>query len=110
MSDNYNNNNNSENSSKTKMSNDDGVIRNGKNIAPSLRDLQLDKAELERCVKSPAYFYNTYIRKEGQPVLSEEEYNRFVELQTKAIEVRVIHGRTKDHIIYEPIKPKDASN
>lgn len=38
-----------------------------------------DKEEIERCQKSPCYFYNNYVRKEGQKELTEDEYNDFAE-------------------------------
>ena len=37
-----------------------------------------DKEEIERCQKSPCYFYNNYVRKEWQKELTEEEYDDFV--------------------------------
>ena len=37
-----------------------------------------DQEELEKCKSSPVYFYNKYVRKEGQKELTEQEYNDFV--------------------------------
>lgn len=58
-------------------------------LSISLQELQHDKEEIERCVQSPVYFYNRYVRKEGQKVLTEEEYRQYVlksgELREKGI-------------------------
>lgn len=43
-----------------------------------LKDLQLHQEELDRTRRSPLHFYNTYVRKEGQPVLSEEQYKKMM--------------------------------
>lgn len=48
------------------------------NLSTSLIELQKDRQEIDRCVESPVYFYNRYVRKEGQKVLSEEEYREYV--------------------------------
>lgn len=37
-----------------------------------------DQEELQKCKDSPVYFYNKYVRKEGQKELTEAEYNDFV--------------------------------
>ena len=37
-------------------------------------ELKANKEEYEKCQASPVYFYNNYVRKEGDPELSEEEY------------------------------------
>jgi len=37
-----------------------------------------DQEELQKCKDSPVYFYNKYVRKEGQKELTEDEYNAFV--------------------------------
>jgi hypothetical protein len=39
---------------------------------------QVDQAELQRCIDSPVYLYNKYIKKEGQREITEAEYNDFV--------------------------------
>jgi hypothetical protein len=46
--------------------------------APKFQNLQKDPAELEKCKKDPVYFYNMYIRKEGEKVLDEKEYKQLV--------------------------------
>lgn len=37
-----------------------------------------DQEELQKCKDSPVYFYNKYVREEGQKELTEDEYNDFV--------------------------------
>ena len=37
-----------------------------------------DQDELQKCKDSPVYFYNKYVRREGQKELTEVEYNNFV--------------------------------
>ena len=37
-----------------------------------------DQEELQKCKNSPVYFYNKYVRMEGQKELTEAEYNDFV--------------------------------
>ena len=37
-----------------------------------------DQEELQKCKDSLVYFYNKYVRKEGQKELTEAEYNDFV--------------------------------
>lgn len=70
----------------------------------SLRDLQQDKEELERCQQSPVYFYNKYVRKEGQKILTEEEYENSVK---KGEAFAILKGRRKDIYMY-PITPEEA--
>ena len=35
---------------------------------------QVDQEELQKCEDSPVYFYNKYVKKEGQKELTEDEY------------------------------------
>jgi len=44
----------------------------------SQRLSQADQDELQKCKDSPVYFYNKYVRKEGQKELTEAEYEDFV--------------------------------
>lgn len=46
----------------------------------SLREFQkgIDNREMERCKKDPLYMYNTYIRQDGQPLLTQEEYSKHI--------------------------------
>ena len=39
---------------------------------------QADQDEFQKCKDSPVYFYNKYIRKEGQKELTKAEYEAFV--------------------------------
>lgn len=39
---------------------------------------QVDQEELQKCKDSPVYFYNKYVRKEGQKELTQAEYENFV--------------------------------
>ena len=52
----------------------------GNGVSPrvSHRLSQADQAELQKCKDSPVYFYNKYVRKEGQKELTEAEYENFV--------------------------------
>lgn len=38
---------------------------------------QVDQEELQKCKDSPIYFYNKYVRKEGQKELTQDEYEDF---------------------------------
>lgn len=76
------------------------------NLSTSLVELQKDKEEIERCQQSPAYFYNRYIRREGEKVLSEEEYREYV---LKAGELREKKGEfAKIKPTYYPLTPEEA--
>lgn len=46
--------------------------------AVSSRLSSANQKELQKCKDSPVYFYNKYVRKEGQKELTEAEYNDFV--------------------------------
>ncbi len=39
---------------------------------------QADQKELQKCKDSPIYFYNKYVKKEGQRELTEVEYEDFI--------------------------------
>jgi hypothetical protein len=45
--------------------------------AVSSRLSSANQEELQKCKDSPVYFYNKYVRKEGQKELTEAEYNDF---------------------------------
>lgn len=54
---------------------------------------QVDREEIMRCKRSPVYMYNKYIRKEGQPVLSEEEFKEMIKKEqsrTKKVDYSLI--------------------
>ena len=46
----------------------------------SLSDFRVgfEYEELQKCKDSPVYFYNKYVKKEGQKELTEDEYKDFV--------------------------------
>jgi len=44
----------------------------------NFNNLELTNEELEKSENSPIYFYNKYVRKEGQKELTEKEYEEFV--------------------------------
>lgn len=39
-----------------------------------------DQEELDKCKNSPVYFYNKYVRKEGQKEVTEAEWHAVVEM------------------------------
>jgi hypothetical protein len=61
--------------SKTKEMKEDNKLNSG---SVSHRLSQADQKELQKCEDSPVYFYNKYVRKEGQKELTEDEYKDFV--------------------------------
>jgi len=73
----------------------------------SLQDLQTLNTEQERCKKSPLYFYNTYIRKEGQPVLTQEEYDKLMKEWEDARYSTTLKKRDGNTIYMKPINIKD---
>ena len=75
--------NQSENNSNTKTSTNNRVKSQKDSPRITLQELQKNTDELNRCKRNPVYFYNQYVRKEGQPVLTEEEYNKKVKAEFK---------------------------
>lgn len=69
---------------------DNRMIKPKKKQPQDLRELQTNSLELEKATKDPVYFYNTYVRKEGQKVLTQEEYEEMIRLGNATI------GKTKD--------------
>ena len=54
-----------------------------------------NREEVLKCQRNPLYFYNTYILKEGQTPLSQEEYDakvKEVELYRNSIPIRLRRG------------------
>lgn len=47
---------------------------------PKFQELQRDPAEFQKCVENPLYFYNMYMRQEGEPVLDEAQFKKRAEL------------------------------
>ncbi len=39
-----------------------------------------DQEEYQKCEASPVYFYNKYVRKEGQPELTEKQWDDHVKM------------------------------
>ena len=49
----------------------------------SMQELQTNlsrSADQMKCEKDPLYFYNKYIRGEGQPILTQEEYDKEIKI------------------------------
>ena len=70
-----------------------------------LQQVQKDPAELERCQKDPVYFYNKYIRREGEEVLTAEKYKAHVEAVEKYRNAAgVLKGRTGREYPIIPIR------
>ncbi len=64
-----------------------------------------DQEELERCKKSPVYFYNKYVRKEEQKELTETEYENFV----KQVEYqRNMPLKLRKHYKDRPLLPSEC--
>lgn len=55
----------------------------------SLEQLQFWKAELDKCMASPLYFYNTYVKRADLPPLSQADYDRYCEHVMKQRNTRV---------------------
>lgn len=70
------------------------------------KDVRYWYDEMERC-KDFVYFYNKYIRKEGQPEVTREEY---ISWQQMANQLR--HNRRPIHYAHglslNPLTPKDC--
>lgn len=63
---------------------------------------QADQEELQKCKNSPVYFYNKYVRKEGQKELTEAEYEDFVkQLEYK----RYMPLKLRNHYKDRPLTP-----
>ena len=62
------------------MSKENENLNDAENSVLHIRSLlsSADQEELQKCKDSPVYFYNNYVRKEGQKELTEAEYNDFV--------------------------------
>lgn len=75
------------------------MIRPKKKQPQDLQSLQLDVIEIDKCKKDPVYFYNTYIRKEGQKVLTQEEFEEYEAVVKKNRGV-ALKDRSKDILMY----------
>lgn len=74
----------------------------------SLQDLQNNEVEIEKCKKDPVYFYNTYIRKDGQPILSKEEYDVLMREWEDARYFTTIKDRKGNYLHMKPITSDEA--
>lgn len=67
----------------------------------NLKDLIKWEKELQKCKDSPAYFYNTYFRKEGQKEYTDQEWQEVVEMS------RMAH--LKPRLKAYPLKPSECT-
>lgn len=64
-----------------------------------------DQEELQKCKDSPVYFYNKYVRKEGQKELTEAEYNDIV----KQVEYQInMPLKLRKHYKDRPLLPSEC--
>ena len=71
---------------------------------PKLESLKDNEEEIKKCQESPLYFYNTYILKEGQRPMEQQEYDLLVkqmELYRNDIPLRMRRG---NYVFMKPIK------
>lgn len=73
----------------------------------SMQELQQNNEELNRCKESPVYFYNKYIRKEGQKVLTEEEYKEMI-IAVQALRAKVSASSIGSKKAKYPLTPAEA--
>lgn len=74
-----------------------------------LKSLKDNEAEMQKCKESPLYFYNTYVLKDGMKKLTQEEYDRHVEMikkQRNAIPLRMRRG---NYAYMQPIEYSEAT-
>src|SRR5690606_28162906 len=73
--------------------------------AVSSRLSSTDQKELQKCKDSPVYFYNKYVRKEGQKELTKAEYDDFV----KQVEYqRNMPLKLRKHYKDQPLLPSEC--
>lgn len=70
-----------------------------------LEALRNNEEEIKKCEENPLYFYNTYVRKEGQKEFTQEEYDEFVRQVELYRHGKPLRGRTGK--LY-PMKPDEA--
>ena len=66
---------------------------------------QADQDELQKCKDSLVYFYNKYVRKEGQRELTKAEYEAFVK---QAEYQRNMPLKLRSHYKDRPLLPSDC--
>jgi hypothetical protein len=70
-----------------------------------LEKLRDDKEERKKCEENPLYFYNNYMRREGDREFTQEEYDRHVEMVELYRHGKPLIGRTGK--LY-PMRPDEA--
>lgn len=71
---------------------------------PKLASLKDNEEEMKKCQESPLYFYNTYMLKEGQRPMQQQEYDLLVkqmELYRNSVPVRMRRG---NYVFMKPIE------
>lgn len=71
---------------------------------PKLESLKDNEDEIKKCQESPLYFYNTYMLKEGQRPMEQQEYDLLVkqmELYRNSVPIRMRRG---NYVFMKPIK------
>ncbi len=81
-------------------------LKSTKDNTIGIRDLQKHQLELEQA-KDSTYFYNTYIRKEGQKVLTTEEYESMVRNRIDK-GLKFTEYTLTENGVYNPKKKKDT--
>ena len=69
-----------------------------------LASLKDNEAELKKCQESPLYFFNTYILKEGEQPLTQNQFDKIVQ------ETKVLRDRVPACLRYRFIEPKRSCN
>ncbi len=70
-----------------------------------LQQQDFSDEELIRCQHDPVYFYNKYVRKEGQREVTQEEYDTILLFAKAYQDGIVLRGRAG---IYYPLLPKEC--
>lgn len=80
-----------------------------KKLSDKMLALKNDEEELRKCKESGAYFYNNYIRQEGERELTEEEWENHVKEVDKMRNTPTKIPRHLRREIY-PLSPTEAFN
>ena len=59
--------------------------------------------EMQKCEDSVVYFYNTYVRRDSQPEITEEQWDAHLSMVD-----RYSNGRSRRHTYAKPVVPDDA--
>jgi len=46
------------------------------------------KEEIEKCKNSPSYFYNKYVRRDGDRFISDEDFESFLKMSANPLKYR----------------------